>query len=454
MTAVRYHPSITHLMKRFGTVGGNHVGVTHGFAVSMSDLPGEPWMPTMTAKMPHYERIVFDNPSMEMQYHLSGYGLTNEEAFVRLMGESVERYAAMVAMPGFAGELRRASFADLARGERVMPLDLLALYDWDQQRRMAALMHQYSPDHPTTDTELTWVRMASLVRPGEDVWLPAQLVFLGFKAGPGEGEMLYSPSFSTGTAAHVSTMRALRSALIEAIQIDAFIVNWYTDTPGRRVVVDDAGVEAHLERLRVGPSSNYRHLAVELTLPDLPLPVLGVFLERRDEKIPFITFGVQGDPDPVHAMIRGTMESAAITGLGIYSSLFDTGIVHKAVNDSRYLDLDTNVLFFASPVDAEEKRGAVRQRISGEVALSGLKRTAGGTVEDEVQWLVEMVRGVSEYAGYLDITPPELADTDWKVLRVVIPELCSMCLPGMPPLRHPRLLRHGGVTNEMPHPLP
>jgi hypothetical protein len=65
-----------------------------------------------------------------------------------------------------------------------------------------------------------------------------------------------------------------------------------------------------------------------------------------------------------------------------------------------------------------------------------------------------MVAGVSQWATYLDITPPELADTDWKVVRVLIPELLSMCLPGLPPKAHPRMAQYGGVTNEYPHPLP
>jgi hypothetical protein len=75
-------------------------------------------------------------------------------------------------------------------------------------------------------------------------------------------------------------------------------------------------------------------------------------------------------------------------------------------------------------------------------------------LDDELNSLVRMVAGVSEWATYLDITPPELADTPWKVVRVLIPELLSMCLPGLPPKAHPRMRQYGGVTNEYPHPLP
>jgi hypothetical protein len=54
----------------------------------------------------------------------------------------------------------------------------------------------------------------------------------------------------------------------------------------------------------------------------------------------------------------------------------------------------------------------------------------------------------------IDITPAELSETRWKVMRVFVPELVSMSLPGVPPRNHPRIRDYGGVTNDRPHPLP
>ncbi|HLU46253.1 MAG TPA: hypothetical protein VKZ67_14755, partial [Natronosporangium sp.] len=92
-------------------------------------------------------------------------------------------------------------------------------------------------------------------------------------------------------------------------------------------------------------------------------------------------------------------------------------------------------------------------RFQGSVKLSEIPRLGTGD-DDVLPELIRMVAGVSEWACYLDITPPELADTEWKVMRVLIPELLSMCLPGLPAKAHPRMKQYGGVTNELPHPLP
>jgi thiazole/oxazole-forming peptide maturase SagD family component len=331
-------------------------------------------------------------------------------------------------------------------------LELLGILDSEQQKTLSGRLHRYCDRPPGEDDVIAWVNCPSLVRPGEEVWVPAQLFFLGFTTDAARGDILFTPSFSTGTAAHVSLERALRNALIEAVQIDSFILNWYTDTPAPQVAVDDHDVLRVLDTMKLGADSEYSIKASYLTRPELPLPTIGSFLMRKADALPLISFGVQGDGDPRSAFLRGTMESAAILGLGMYSTIFDTTSVHAAVNTSPYLDLDTNVLFYASPQDAQMKREIIEQRFSGTVKLSQIPSLGGE--QDTLEALIRMVAGVSQWACYLDITPPELADTDWKVVRTLIPELLSMCLPGMPPRAHPRMIAYGGVSNAHPHPLP
>ncbi|HWG99753.1 MAG TPA: YcaO-like family protein [Pilimelia sp.] len=447
-----HYPPMPHLLRRYRHLGGNQAGIMPGFFVSVADIPGEPQMRAMTSTMPHYHRSIMNDPHLQVQYHLSGYGLYHEEALTKLMGESVERYAAMAAIRLCDDRFRYATRRELSAEGDCLPLELLGILDPAQQRALAGRLHRYTDRPPTEDDVIAWVRCPSLVRPGADVWVPAQLFFLGFTTSPEHGDALFTPSFSTGTAAHVSLDRALRNALIEAVQIDSFILNWYTPTPAPEVVLDDESVHRVLAAMQLGPGSEYRIRAAYLTRPELPLPTIGVFLDRTTDALPLISFGVQGDGNPRAAFLRGAMESAAILGLGMYSALFDTTSVHAAVNTSPYLDLDTNVLFYASPDDAARKRAIVADRFAGSVKLSEIP--ALGDSGATLAALIRMVGGVSRWACYLDITPPELAGTDWTVVRVLVPELLSMCLPGLPPRAHPRMLAYGGVTNEHPHPLP
>jgi thiazole/oxazole-forming peptide maturase SagD family component len=449
VTQPAFYPPMPHLLRRYKLLGGNQTGIMPGFFVSVADIPGEPQMRAMTATMPHYHRQIMNDPHLQVQYHLSGYGLYNEEALIKLMGESVERYAAMTAIRMFDNDFRYASRAELSAEGAVMPLDLLGILDPQQQETLAGRLHRYTGRSPGEDDVIAWVKCPSLVRPGEEVWVPAQLFFLGFTTTADQGDLLFTPSFSTGTAAHVSLDKALRNALVEAVQIDSFILNWYTGTPAPKIEVDDEDSLRVLKTMHLGPDSDYELHAQYLTRPELPLPTIGAYLIRKADALPLISFGVQGDASPRSALLRGTMESAAILGLGMYSAIFDTANVHASVNSSPYMDLDTNVLFYASPQDSAMKKEIVKARFKGEMKFSEIP-----ALSDPLPELIRMVAGVSEWACYLDITPPELAGTDWKVVRVLIPELLSMCLPGLPPKAHPRMVRYGGVTNERPHPLP
>jgi len=441
---------MSHLQAKYRHIGGNQTGIMPGYLVSVADIPGEPEMRAMTATMPHYHRQIMNDPHMQVQYHLSGYGLYHEEAFLKLMGESVERYGAMVAIRMFDHEFRYATWRQMQDIGPTLPLEYLGIHTAQQQADLGGRLHRYSSRPPEEDDLIAWVQCPSLTSPGRDIWVPAQLFFLGFTTSPEHQDMLFTPSFSTGTAAHTSLENALRNAIIEAVQIDSFILNWYTDTPGPAVELDDPDLERILTDMRMGSDGEYDIKAIHLTRPELPLPTIGVYMDRKDDTLPLLSFGVQGDADPKYAFLRGSMESAAILGLGMYSAIFDTPKVHAAVNSSPYLDLDTNVLYFASPQDAEYKRDLVASRFEGSVKLSEIPAMES----DELSGLIRMVSEISPWATYLDITPPELADTSWKVVRVLIPELLSMCLPGLPAKAHPRIRQYGGVTNERPHPLP
>lgn len=454
MTAIptRGYPGMATALRRYAQLGGNQGGILPGMLVSVAAVEGEPFLRSATAAMPQYHRLAMSDPHMQMQYHLAGYGTTNEEAVTRLTGEAVERYAAIMAMRLFDHRVEYASYRSLSSRHDCMPLELLGIFDAAQQQRLHKMMHRYSPELPTEDDVIAWIACPSLTRPGREVYVPAQLMFLGFRTVEAHGDKMFTPSFSTGTAAHVSLDKALLGALVEAVQIDAFILNWYTDA--KAPVLDlDASELALLPTSGLDPDGPYEVRATYLTRPDLPLPNIGVTLVRKEKKLPYIAFGLQADPDPRYALLRGSAEAAAILGIGVFSTIFDLPNVHFAQSKSAYTDLDTNVLYFAGPGDAEQKLAAVESRTEGRLALAGVPRYAPDDPA-AIRRLIADLAKVSEWASYLDITPPELADTPWKVVRVLIPELLSMCLPGFPANGHPRMLGHGGATHVVPHPLP
>lgn len=119
-----------------------------------------------------------------------------------------------------------------------------------------------------------------------------------------------------------------------------------------------------------------------------------------------------------------------------------------------FTNLDTNVAFWANAENAEFKRNFFRSMYQGEVPLSTLQDLSGGNDDEDLRILLNKLKDVSEYAVYLDITPPDVMDKGWKVVRTFIPELVQMSLPGHPYSNHPRIKKFGGITNDLPHPVP
>jgi thiazole/oxazole-forming peptide maturase SagD family component len=451
---IRRHPAMRHLLEEYRRIGGNQGGILTGQFMTISEVRGEPFTPTMTSTMPAYHKIFMGESQFDMEYHLGGYGFFREEALVRLTGEAVERYAGIAALSALADEVEYASYRDLSSRNECMPLEYLALFEPGQQRFLSSRMPQYAPELPTERDVLAWLPCPALADPSRTIYTPVQSMMLGHRPSPERGDRSFVAAFSTGTASHRSLTSALVNAIVEAIQIDAFMLHWYTDCPAPELDVDDPRALAALARMGLGADRVYRPRIAVLTRPELPLTNFGAYLLRRDDRVPLIGFGLQASSDPLHAVVRAAMESATTLGLGLFTTVYQPERMHMAVNESLYTDLDTNVLAFASPVDAEAKRALIDSRFSDErVRLSQVQPL----VEDEddvLRRLLEMVTGFSRHAVVLDITPAELADTSWKVMRVFVPELVSMSLPGVPPRNHPRIREYGGVVNDRPHPLP
>ncbi|HYY94277.1 MAG TPA: YcaO-like family protein, partial [Pyrinomonadaceae bacterium] len=304
------------------------------------------------------------------------------------------------------------------------------------------------------DDVVGWVSCPSLFDPDAEILVPAQMLFVGYKLNRGRGEVAFCPGFSTGTAAHTSLARALQSALLEFVEIDALMLHWYAGLKAPSVVVDDLTLASLTPKL-LASESPYEVLTLDLrALEGVDAHVIGSAVINKKGERPFISFGAQGHLDPARASYRSLMEAVAVSFLGIYGPLYLPKEYLASTDGSNFTDLDRNVAFFASPENAAAKLELFRRLAGERKALSGLRSYDTGDVRADTARLVRQLSAVSEYGVYLDVTPPETRGHGWKVMRVFIPELVTMCVPGVPYSLHPRLAAHGGIRNEYPHPLP
>ncbi len=451
---VRFYPSYDHIINQYKYIGGSQTGIMHGILAPMVHMPPEPCLKSITGRMPNYHKITYNDPHKHVEYHLSGYGIYNEEALIKLIGESVERYAPVGTEKIFRDRVVYKSYKDMTKLGKVMPLEYLNIFSSQQQKVLSDIMPVYSSNPATEDDIIGWIKCPSLVNPKQDVWVPMQMLSIGFVKNEQKGEKFFTPAFSTGTASHRSLKKALLNALVEYVQIDAFVISWYTMQKAKRVIVDDPNVLKCFESCGLGKNSPYEVIPLLVTLPDMDLPVYIVILKRKDKKLPYLIVGTQGDLNAKNGVLRGTMEATAIIFMHMFNALFDPEKIEYSNTKSVFADLDTNVLFYGVP-DKEEEINTLLDKLTGEtIKLSEIESRWEDDIDAQISHLIREISNVSEYAVYLDITPPEIIDKGWSVVRTFIPELCAMCLPGFPFENHPRIKKYGGVVNEYPHPLP
>lgn len=453
MTGLTFYPYSEHLRENvLRSVCAQHTGITQSLIASPISYAHDLRIKSVVAHMPHYHKVLL-SPNLDIQYHLSGYGLFYEEALIRLAGEAIERYSLLVAQYTLGDRLQYATYAEISATRDVVPLDYLRLFsDTDYAKLSTNSDYKFTRRLEPHDV-VGWVRCSSLFDPDKDIWAPAQMLFVGYRPNRECNEIAFSPGFSTGTAAHSSVEKALQNALLEAVEIDALMVHWYTGRKAPAIIINDLTLQTLFPQL-FAKSSQYEVLALDLRLnKDLPAHAIGVALINKGRERPLIICGGQGGLDPRQTLYRALMEAIAVAFLGIYGPLYMPKEYLQSSDDA-FTDLDRNVAYFAAPAQADAKIAAIRQLAGGTSLLTNMPNFQKVGVKRDTAHLIQELSKLSQYAAFIDITPPETQPRGWHVMRVFIPELVTMCLPGVPYSEHPRMQEFGGVRNAYPHPLP
>jgi len=441
---LRFYPSSVHVVNEFRRLCGQHFGITESQIIQVTQAKHAPRVQTMTARMPNYHKILLGGKA-EIQYHLAGYGVYREEALIRLLGEGIERYALITAAAAVKKRLFKASYNDLKSEANVMPWELIHIFtDKDYEKMRGRLIFR----NITPDDRISWIWCPALFKPGKDICIPAQCLFTGVQF---EDEIPFLTSFSKGCASHTDPKRALRSALLEAVEADALMIRWYTLTKPRRVILDDPTLRDMIAE--IFSDVDVEIVPYEYSMPGMPGHAFAVALLSKGTERPTVLVGTGSGLNPAATLYRTLIEAVAIFYMGYNGPALQPRDYLIDIDEHSHTNLDSNVAYWASAQDGDTKRATMRNMVEGEVRLSALKNHQS-TIDQELDYILGELKNVSSYAVHLDITPPELEHTDWSVARVFFPEMVQVSLPSFPYSGHPRLLQFGGIQNQLPHPSP
>jgi ribosomal protein S12 methylthiotransferase accessory factor len=303
----------------------------------------------------------------------AGVDVDWDGAFVRALGEGLERYS--------AGVYRSGSLDTAPGTERATAVTPDAFVRPDDAP-------DYDPDRP-----VPWVRGEHLAT-GAVVSLPAEFVHYP----PPEDR--YKPPITTGLGLGNSGAEALRSGLYEVIERDATMLAWYSTYEPLELTVGSDTYRTLVGRARAEDLS----ATALLVTADVDVPVVACAVHREDGW-PRFAVGSGADLDPAAAAESALAEAlqnwVELRGMGREGAVAEEGAI------GRYADFPAAARSFVD-ADASVPAGSV----GPDPAPTGAA---------ELTALVERVvdAGLDPYAAR--VTPPDVADLGFEAVRVLVP---------------------------------
>ncbi len=295
-----------------------------------------------------------------------------DAAFMKALGEGLERYA--------AGVYREASFARAEAANVPNPVTPDAFVRPDDAAAYAR------------DDRLPWVTGERLGS-GEVASLPAEFVHFP----PPDNR--YRPAITTGLGLGNSGPEAALSGLYETIERDATMTSWYSTTEPLGIEIDDPTF-AELEKRARAESLSVTPL---LVTTDVDVPVVAVAVSR-DGDWPRFAAGSGADLDPVAAAAGALAE--ALQNWTELRSMGESAAAEEGAAIGYHADFPGETRAFFDP-DARVLAGTI-----GEPALSGT---------EELSAVVDRVEAVGLEPYVARTTTRDLVTLGFEAVRVLVP---------------------------------
>jgi len=146
------------------------------------------------------------------------------------------------------------------------------------------------------------------------------------------------------------------------------------------------------------------------------------------------------------AMYKAFLEAVAVAKL---ASLALLRLPPGGLEPENLYDFDANVAYYA-----EHDSGIILSKFATteEFMPSGLPEDIDDNAENELRLLVGAFEQSGKELSLVDLTPPDVRDLGFHVVRIWSPDTLSLSLPSAPPLMHRRFDAYGGISRADPHP--
>jgi len=299
-------------------------------------------------------------------------------AFMKAMGEALERYS--------AGVYRESSF-------RTAPVSAVENGPGPEVVRPDAFVRPDDFPPVVEGDPLHWVPGADLTT-GDEALLPAELVHY-----PPPAER-HAPAITTGLGLGTSPVEALLSGLYEVIERDATMLAWYSTFEPLPFAVEDEEFETLARRARAEDLS----ITPLLVTQDVDVPVVAVAV-HRDGEWPRFAAGSAAALDPV-AAARSALAEALQNWMEL-RSMGRAAAAEESGEIGRYADFPAPVQDFVA--------------VDGAIPVEGVGPDAVPDGAAELDALVRRVDAVDLTPYAARLTPRDVERAGFEAVRVLVP---------------------------------
>ncbi|MCQ4332470.1 YcaO-like family protein [Natronomonas sp. F2-12] len=318
--------------------------------------------------VPYYLATLADAPFSEADVpdHAAGVGLDWDPAFMKALGEALERYSAAVYRTGGLST------------DPAAPIDPARFVGPDDE-----------------DGQVSYWHDAEHLETGETVQVPAELVVFP------PPERTIRPAITTGLGLGNGDAEAIRSGLYEVLERDAAMLSWYSTYEPIELAVDDEDFETLTNRA----ASEGLSTTVLLLTQDVDVPVVAACV-HRDGGWPRFAAGSAARLDP-NAAARGALEEAI-------QNFLELRRMGKERADEAGGAIGTHAAF------PESTRAFVETETTVPAATVG---PADPPREGaELTALLDRVTAAGLDAYAARVTPRDVETTGFEAVRVLVPE--------------------------------
>lgn len=405
---------------------------------------------TQSNDRPKLMNVRLDLRSQEPNVFEAGFGasFTREEALSKAIGETLERYF----LTGFnRNEAYIASYADRqrSRGATFDITSLTAYLPWQKE--------QFSEFDLAPDSPLAWVK-GEKFETGENVWLPAQLVFWKYNYGD---EKKLACITTSGCAGHFSKDEAVLSALLESIQRDGFLIYWLNSLAPRLLDVsdcDDPDVRTLLSTLE-----RYRLEATFLnTTSDIGIPSATCVIVDRTSKEPQVSIGASTGFDVKGILMQSAIEALLVSDFAARQPAFILPEDYKPFVD-RTIQRTERLSLWRGERMLERFSFFLKGEKQDLATFIGNAEKIPGN--ERLAYTLTQLRKLGQgYETYVyEVDHPVLKTLGYHVVRAIVPQLVPLYLLEHGPTLDSRRLREvpkklgftpSTTLNPWPHPFP